>query len=59
MGLYWETYEKEGYDLVRQSKVRAARRRIEIDYELPMEGAYSGFLHGILSTLKQEGFKQL
>lgn len=48
IGLYWETYEKEGYDPIKHKRVRAVRRRIKVDYELPMKDAYNEFLRGIL-----------
>ncbi|MEW6327482.1 MAG: tRNA(His) guanylyltransferase Thg1 family protein [Thermodesulfobacteriota bacterium] len=51
VGLYWETYEKEGYDPIKRMTVSAVRRRIRVDYELPMKDAYKEFLRGILSTL--------
>ncbi|MFO0937427.1 MAG: tRNA(His) guanylyltransferase Thg1 family protein [Gemmataceae bacterium] len=43
-GLYWEDYEKPGYDPIRQIEVAAQRRRIKIDRELPMKDEYSLFL---------------
>jgi tRNA(His) 5'-end guanylyltransferase len=49
VGLYWETYEKEGYNPLEQKKVRATRRRIKVDKELPMKDEYSGLIHRICS----------
>ena len=43
-GLYWETYEKEGFDPVRGEAVRALRRRVRVDEELPMKEVYDRFL---------------
>lgn len=39
-GLWWETYQRPGYDPVRQIEVTATRRRITVDRELPMKDAY-------------------
>jgi tRNA(His) 5'-end guanylyltransferase len=40
VGLWWETYERPGYDPVRGTEVTASRRRIAVDRELPMKDAY-------------------
>jgi len=40
VGLWWETYQRPGYDPVRQIEVSATRRRITVDRELPMKDAY-------------------
>ncbi|WP_165250462.1 tRNA(His) guanylyltransferase Thg1 family protein [Paludisphaera soli] len=39
-GLWWERYEKEGFDPVRGLAVKAARRRIRVDRDLPMKEEY-------------------
>lgn len=48
VGIYWETYEKEGYDPVAQRTVRARRRRLTVNMELPMNEAYGALLRQIL-----------
>lgn len=40
IGLWWETYQRPGYDPVRQIEVTTTRRRINIDRELPMKDTY-------------------
>jgi tRNA(His) 5'-end guanylyltransferase len=40
IGLWWETYERPGYDPVRQVEVTASRRRVRVDRELPMKAPY-------------------
>lgn len=40
IGLWWETYQRAGYDPIRRMEVTATRRRITIDRELPMKAAY-------------------
>lgn len=47
-GIYWERYEKEGYDPVRGVTVKANRRRIKIDRELPMKLEYGQFVERIM-----------
>ncbi len=47
-GLYWENYEKEAINNLTGEKVLANRRRIKIDYELPMRDEYSKFIEGFL-----------
>ena len=48
-GLRWESYEKEGFDPVRGLAVRAARRRLSVDRELPAKGDYGRYLEGLLA----------
>jgi len=48
IGLYWEDYDKEGFNPVSGEKVLAKRRRIKTDLELPMKEAYSDFIAGIV-----------
>ncbi|MCU0238591.1 MAG: hypothetical protein MUC29_04045 [Pyrinomonadaceae bacterium] len=47
-GLYWENYEKEAINKLTGEKVLANRRRIKIDYELPMRDEYSKFIERFL-----------
>ena len=47
-GLYWETYEKEATNKLTGEKVLATRRRIKVDYELPMREDYSKFIESFL-----------
>lgn len=49
VGLYWEDYEKIGFDPVKQVEVQASRRRVKVDRELPMKDEYSEFLRRFLS----------
>ena len=48
-GLYWETYEKEGFNPVMQERVTAQRRRIKQDRDLPMKDEYAAFLRRLWS----------
>ncbi len=50
IGLFWETYEKTGYDPIRQQEVTATRRRIQADEALPMKEAYETFLRRIIDS---------
>lgn len=47
-GMYWETYEKDGYDPVRKRRVTAERRRIAVNGELPMKDEYDRFIERLL-----------
>src|SRR5262249_33657756 len=40
-GLYWEFYEREGYNPRRDQKVVTTRRRIKVGRELPMGAEYA------------------
>lgn len=44
MGVYWETYMKEGENKLTGEKVLAARRRLKKDFDLPMKEEYTAFL---------------
>lgn len=48
VGLYWEDYEKPGYNPIENKPVVAIRRRIKVDEELPMKEAYGEFISGFL-----------
>ncbi len=44
-GLYWELYDKEGYNPITEEKVMVQRRRIKVDYDLPMKDNYDVFIN--------------
>ncbi|MEL6458623.1 MAG: tRNA(His) guanylyltransferase Thg1 family protein [Cyanobacteria bacterium J06621_15] len=44
VGLYWEEYEKEGYNPVKNETVFTMRRRIKRELDLPMKDDYSEFI---------------
>ena len=44
MGLYWEEYQKEGYNPVKDETVFTMRRRIKRELDLPMKDNYSEFI---------------
>ncbi len=53
VGLYWERYEKPGFDPLRQVPVTAVRRRVRVDLELPAEEDYARFLEGIVTGVER------
>ena len=50
-GLYWESYEKEGYNPRLNQKVTARRQRIKVDRELPIKEEYGQFIQGLLTGI--------
>jgi tRNA(His) 5'-end guanylyltransferase len=48
IGLYWETYEKPGLNPQTNETVVTERRRIRVDYDLPMKEAYDEFIRKLL-----------
>lgn len=48
IGLYWESYEKEGVNPTTGTAVTALRRRIKIEDELPMKEEYTRFLETVV-----------
>lgn len=49
-GLFWERYEKEGVDPRTGERVRAVRRRLRVDSELPMKEAYDAYVRALLAS---------
>lgn len=49
-GLYWEEYEKPGYNPLQAKEVMVKRRRVKVDEELPMKEAYEQFISRLLDT---------
>lgn len=47
-GMYWEEYEKIGYNPKEQIEVKTTRRRVKIDRELPMKDEYRTLIRQIL-----------
>jgi tRNA(His) guanylyltransferase len=50
VGLYWEEYEKTGFDPIREKEVVAKRRRIKVDEELPLKDGYDEFIYNLLDV---------
>ncbi|MEI7846509.1 MAG: tRNA(His) guanylyltransferase Thg1 family protein [Chloroflexota bacterium] len=48
IGLYWETYEKPGRDPLTSETVVTERRRIHVDFDLPMKENYDEFIRKLL-----------
>jgi tRNA(His) 5'-end guanylyltransferase len=46
--VYWESYEKTGFNPITQSSVVAVRRRVAIDRNLPMKDAYADYVRARL-----------
>ena len=44
VGLYWELYDKPAVNPLTGEEIIARRRRIKVDYELPMKDQYAGFI---------------
>ncbi len=49
-GLFWETYEKTGYDPIQQKEVTTSRRRIQVNEELLMKEGYGDWLRQIIAS---------
>jgi tRNA(His) guanylyltransferase len=59
-GLYWERYEREGYNPKTNQQVVASRRRIKMDEELPMGEQYARLIETKLmltSPQRKQGVK--
>ena len=51
IGLYWETYEKSAHNPQTGEPVTAVRRRLQVNYELPMKERYSAFIAALLADV--------
>lgn len=49
VGLYWEAYEKLGYDPTQDKEVIATRHRILVDHDLPSGEDYARLLRGLIA----------
>jgi tRNA(His) 5'-end guanylyltransferase len=49
-GLYWEQFEKEGFDPIRRVAVHTSRRRMKVDRELPIKADYDVLLARLMSV---------
>ena len=48
MGVYWATYEKQGFNPVTGKAEIAKRRALKVDEEIPVGEAYSEFIADLL-----------
>jgi len=55
VGLFWETYDKEGFNPVTRASVTATRRRVKVDPHLPMKDAYGAFMRDRLARATNTG----
>ena len=49
VGLYWEIFEKVGWNPTRAEKVVVKRREIKVDLEIPMGDEYDQFIQETLN----------
>jgi tRNA(His) 5'-end guanylyltransferase len=54
IGLYWETYAKPAINKLTGEAVVAERRRLKVDYELPMRDAYQDLILNLLQSATAE-----
>jgi tRNA(His) guanylyltransferase len=55
IGVYWETYQKVGYNPITGMESPTLRRRIKVDYALPMQEEYAHMIQHLLDTILQPG----
>ena len=51
VGLYWQNYDKPGFNPKSGEEIICARKRINIDYELPMKDEYGKFIEKLLGKV--------
>ncbi len=42
--MYWQTFDKEGWNPIKKEKIVTKRRGIKVDMELPLGNAYNQFI---------------
>lgn len=55
VGLFWEKYDKASINPITRETVSAIRKRIRVDYDLPMKVAYGEFVQSIISQVEAKG----
>jgi len=53
IGVYWEEYEKPGYNPVAKTENIAKRRRLKVDLDLPMGDQYDEFMESLYNRVVQ------
>lgn len=48
MGLYWQNFEKKGWNPIKELEEIAIRREIKVNMDLPMGGSYEQFIFDLL-----------
>lgn len=43
-GVYWESFSKDGLNKKTGESTQTTRRRLKVDYELPMKDKYDAFI---------------
>ena len=51
VGVYWEEFSKQAWNPKTQTQVVVKRRRLKIDFDLPMRNQYSEFIRYLLEHL--------
>jgi len=54
VGIYWEEYEKQAQNPVTHEEVVAKRRRLKINFDLPMQEQYGEFVKNLLESCGNE-----
>ncbi len=49
MGVYWDTFEKQGFNPVTGMSETAMRRKLKVDEEIPIREEYSRFIENLLT----------
>lgn len=52
VGVYWDTFEKKGYNPITGETETALRRSLKVDFELPIRSEYGEFIAGLLDAAK-------
>lgn len=59
VGIYWDTYEKEGFNPITKEKVLVNRRNLHADYNMPMKGLYQEFIQKIMDSHESKALNKV
>ncbi|MYW05487.1 tRNA(His) guanylyltransferase Thg1 family protein [Streptomyces sp. SID3343] len=55
IGMWWETFERAGFDPIREVEVPAGRRRVHVERELPMKDEYRSLIAALAEKADPTG----
>ena len=53
IGLWFENYEKQGYNPISREDVVTTRREMKVEYDLPLREAYAELVAGFVGSAKE------
>lgn len=48
-GIYWEAYEKTGFNPIKNIEVKTSRKKLKVDEDLPIKEEYGNFIQSLIN----------